>query len=540
MSDITKSFKNVFISQKNSGYLFELIITKILQNNTHYKKYVINHIDIYKSNIIDLQSFIFEDNFANVYNEMKSSDSVDLEQILILLNQITIVRFENLILDDLYKKYIEDHQSHITEQIDDKVESSDVRSERERSERERTERIRTERERETRERETRESEARERETRESEARESEARESEAREREARESETRESGSRESGSRESGSREREARESETRERETRESGSRESGSRESGSRESSERKSRERKSKTRKGSEREISCDLKNVEKYKSQEIELSTVFHHLFSKHAVVQSGRYNYRLNIENVGSINLDSINILYNMYNINEYNNKMYLIEQNNKVLITIPVGYYSIDQLLIVMSALFNNASINKNKDYKFHSNLHKIKNKIFFSCELNEKEKFKRNVVFGMSFIYDKYPKNDQRVSSLQEILGFEKSEYINNTTYVTENPPNICIFEDLYVKIFVNDIELKKYNTSDSSFSYYQCLNVITDSDFGKVMRFPQGYSPYDIYNENYIINTISFEFYNSHMHIINTPMRFDTVLSIDVTESFI
>ena len=431
MSDITKSFKNVFISQKNSGYLFELIITKILQNNAHYKKYVINHIDIYKSNIIDLQSFIFEDNFANVYNEMKSTESVDLEQILILLNQITIVRFENLILDDLYKK----HQSHITEQIDDKVESSDVRSERERTERERTERIR-----------------------ESEARESEARES------------------------------------------------------------------------------KISCDLKNVEKYESQEIELSTVFHHLFSKHAVVQSGRYNYRLNIENVGSINLDSINILYNMYNINEYNNKMYLVEQNNKVLITIPVGYYSIDQLLIVMSTLFNNASINKNKDYKFHSNLHKIKNKIFFSCELNEKEKFKRNVVFGMSFIYDKYPKNEQRVSSLQEILGFEKSEYINNTTYVTENPPNICIFEDLYVKVFVNDIELKKYNTSDSSFSYYQCLNIITDSDFGRVMRFPQGYSPYDIYNENYIINTISFEFYNSHMNIINTPIRFDTVLSIDVS----
>ena len=441
MSDITKSFKNVFISQKNSGYLFELIITKILQNNAHYKKYVINHIDIYKSNIIDLQSFIFEDNFANVYNEMKSTESVDLEQILILLNQITIVRFENLILDDLYKK----HQSHITEQIDDKVESSDVRSERERTERERTERIR-----------------------ESEARESEARESEARESEARES--------------------------------------------------------------------KISCDLKNVEKYESQEIELSTVFHHLFSKHAVVQSGRYNYRLNIENVGSINLDSINILYNMYNINEYNNKMYLVEQNNKVLITIPVGYYSIDQLLIVMSTLFNNASINKNKDYKFHSNLHKIKNKIFFSCELNEKEKFKRNVVFGMSFIYDKYPKNEQRVSSLQEILGFEKSEYINNTTYVTENPPNICIFEDLYVKVFVNDIELKKYNTSDSSFSYYQCLNIITDSDFGRVMRFPQGYSPYDIYNENYIINTISFEFYNSHMNIINTPIRFDTVLSIDVS----
>ena len=521
MSDITKSFKNVYISQKNSGYLFELIITKILQSNAHYKKYVINHIDVYKSNIIDLQSFIFEDNFANVYNEMKSTDSVDLEQILILLNQITIVRFENLILDDLYKKYIEDHQSRITEQIDDKVESSDVRSERERSERERTERIRTERESEARERE---------------ARESKSRESKSREREARESEARESKSRESKSRESKSRESKSRESRSRESRSRESRSRESESRESGSRESGSREREARKREARKSSERKISCDLKNVEKYESQEIELSTVFHHLFSKHAVVQSGRYNYGLNIENVESINLDSINILYNMYNINEYNNKMYLIEQNNKVLITIPVGYYSIDQLLIVMSTLFNNASINKNKDYKFHSNLHKIKNKIFFSCELNEKEKFKRNVVFGMSFIYDKYPKNDKRVSSLQEILGFEKSEYINNTTYVTENPPNICIFEDLYVKVFVNDIELKKYNTSDSSFSYYQCLNVITDSDFGRVMRFPQGYSPYDIYNENYIINTISFEFYNSHMNIINTPIRFDTVLSIDVS----
>ena len=470
MSDITKSFRNVFISQKNSGYLFELIITKILQNNPNYKKYVINYIDLYKSNIIDLQSFIFEDNFANIYNEMKSSESVDLEQILILLNNITIVRFENVILDDLYKKFTEDRitedritedqQSRITEGKVGKVESSDVRSERERSERERTERIRSER-------------AREREAREIEAREIEAREREAREREAREREA-----------------------------------------------------------------RERSSDLKRVEKYESQEkteYELSTVFHHLFSKHAIVQSGRYNYRLNIENVGSINWDAINILYNMYNINEYNNKMYLIEQNNKVLITIPVGYYSIDQLLIVMTTLFNNASINKNKDYKFYSNLHKIKNKIFFSCELNEKEKFKRNVVFGMSFIYDKYPKNDQRVSSLQEILGFEKSEYINNTTYVTENPPNICIFEDLYVKVFVNDIELKKYNTSDSSFSYYQCLNAIMDSDFGKVVRFPQSYNPYDIYNENYIINTISFEFYNSHMNIINTPIKFDTVLSIDV-----
>ena len=82
MSDITESFRNVFISQKNSGYLFELIITKILQNDPHFKQYIINYIDIYKSNIIDLQSFIFEDNFAKIYTEMKSSGSIYLEEIL--------------------------------------------------------------------------------------------------------------------------------------------------------------------------------------------------------------------------------------------------------------------------------------------------------------------------------------------------------------------------------------------------------------------------------------------------------------------------
>ena len=157
MSDITESFRNVFISQKNSGYLFELIITKILQNDPHFKQYIINYIDIYKSNIIDLQSFIFEDNFAKIYNEMKSSEYIDLEEILILLNRITIVRFENMILDDLYKKYTTDQKSNVEppQQIDD------VRAEREKVERENKERIRTEREKNEREKNEREKKERE-------------------------------------------------------------------------------------------------------------------------------------------------------------------------------------------------------------------------------------------------------------------------------------------------------------------------------------------------------------------------------------------
>ena len=40
MSDITESFRNVFISQKNSGYLFELII------NNRLLKALLHHIFI--------------------------------------------------------------------------------------------------------------------------------------------------------------------------------------------------------------------------------------------------------------------------------------------------------------------------------------------------------------------------------------------------------------------------------------------------------------------------------------------------------------
>ena len=475
MSDISQSFRQVFISQKNSGYLFELIITKVLQANPHFRKYIINFIDVYKSNIIDLQSFIFEDAFKNIYNEMKKSGPIELEEILILLNKITVIKFESMIVGDLNHKYQEDMQQSQQERTQhSQQQPSQVLETHQQQPPQPSQVLETYQQQPSQVLETHQQQPPQ----------------------------------------------PLQPSQVLEIEPQ-------------PQHPSQVLEIEQQQQT---PPRHQYKDLEVQQNNLSGVNEQGTCFHHLFSRHAVFENGKYHYRLDIKNVESINLDNIKILCNMYNINEYNNKMYLIEQNNKILITIPVGYYSIDQLLIVISTLFNNSSINKNKDYRFYANLNTIKNKIYLGCELNEREKFKRNVIFGISFSYDKYPKSNKCVCSLQEILGFEKAEYINNTTYVSENPPNTNIFQGLYVKLFLNNIELKKFNTSDEHFGYYECLDVNMEDNFGKTIQFPQDYNPYDIYNDNFHVETLSLQFCGNNMNVINTPIVFNSIFSFEYT----
>ena len=77
--NIRESFKKVFVSQRNSGYLFDLIITKILRYSPNYQQIIFNNIHIYKENILDLQELIFNDSFSNIYNNLSKSGNIDLE-----------------------------------------------------------------------------------------------------------------------------------------------------------------------------------------------------------------------------------------------------------------------------------------------------------------------------------------------------------------------------------------------------------------------------------------------------------------------------
>ena len=85
MSNLAESFKQIFISQKNSGYLFELITTKILNAYPNLRTIFFNHLNSYKENMNDLQQLIFKDYFNTIYNKSLSSGNADLEDILIQL-----------------------------------------------------------------------------------------------------------------------------------------------------------------------------------------------------------------------------------------------------------------------------------------------------------------------------------------------------------------------------------------------------------------------------------------------------------------------
>lgn len=98
--DIKERFKNVFISQKNSGYLFDMIIKKIINTHPQYNNILIDYIETYKMNIINLQELIFDDNFILIYENKR-----DLEDVLIALNKITVSKFEYLLIQDLNKKH---------------------------------------------------------------------------------------------------------------------------------------------------------------------------------------------------------------------------------------------------------------------------------------------------------------------------------------------------------------------------------------------------------------------------------------------------
>ena len=109
-NDIRDRLKDVFISRKNSGYLFDIIIKKILTNYPLYREILMECIEIYRMNILDLQEYIFNDNVDSIYQ-----NNNDLEDILIALNKITVSKFEYLLLQDLDKKYYEQKNKNVIE-----------------------------------------------------------------------------------------------------------------------------------------------------------------------------------------------------------------------------------------------------------------------------------------------------------------------------------------------------------------------------------------------------------------------------------------
>jgi len=391
--DIKERFKNVFISQKNSGYLFDMIIKKIINTHPQYNNILINYIETYKMNMINLQELIFDDNFILIYENKR-----DLEDVLIALNKITVSKFEYLLIQDLNKKHTDTESEN--RQYDQQGTYTD----------------------------------------------------------------------------------------------------------------------------RQGTfsqENEIG-EIGGVE--------LKERYIHFMSDDSYKNNSQYMYNIHVPKLKSIDLQSIYLKCNMYNINELNNKFYIVEQNVKTLITIPVGYYSIHNLVECMTKFLNLSSINKNKDYTFKIFLNMLKNKVCFTTNNNNNNNnndTNNNNVFSLLFIENEYNYN------LQKICGFNKISYTNNSIYMAENLPDTNIFEKIYVQIFLNDIPLIKYETTKKNFCYYDILHLDMERDLGKTLTFSSENNQYDIGIEEFDLKTISFKFNNNYNCSLDN-LKFEIIIRFE------
>jgi hypothetical protein len=241
-------------------------------------------------------------------------------------------------------------------------------------------------------------------------------------------------------------------------------------------------------------------------------------YHHFFSSDAGLDSGRYTFPVEMNKVTSITMCGFELDCNIYNVTESNNKFYIEEGNNRVQISLPIGYYKFDDLCSAMTRALNVASPNK-FEYTVSRNVHK--NKTYFQCHT-------KSANFNVGFFGDPSPQ-----LSLREILGFKTNIYMNNNIYVSETHPITSVCNNLFVKLYLGDKEVPRVKSSRPSFSYFQALHVNLDKHFGEIISLPIHQEPFDM-SEELTTDTLSVELWSTQQHICTRLVHFDFVLCIE------
>lgn len=484
MSDIIHRFKNVFLSIKNSDYLFNIIINKLNQK----KIYITENLDLYKQNFLELKNMIFDDYFINIYNDLFNiNQNVNLEDVLIKLNQIAVSKFEYILSQEyIQKQYLHQVQNNNTN-TNNNINNTNNNI----------------------------------------------------------NNTNNNTNNANNSTKNNSINGKQLKVNNKKHENNKNNNTENNKNkntENKNTENNKSKNNENKTKFNKKlvNKYTITDDNGNLTNSNLLDADYKINFINFFSDDAEFSNGKYSYNINISNLKSVYLESINLLYDMYNITNYNNKFYLLEETHKHLITIPIGFYSIDKLLEIITKTINYVSINKNQDYKYVFYKNKIKNKIYITCEwiktsdhkqLQEKYKDKTVLNFGIIFISNNIPKINY---SLNEILGFNNYEYLNNNVYISENVPIENIYQNIYFKIFINDKEIQRYYTTKQNFSYYDKITLDLHNIHGnKIIHKPNITTPYDI-EEEIEMNTITFQFNNSTIYNLTNFLNFDITIGFE------
>lgn len=464
--DITTSFKQVFISQKNSGYIFELIITRLLNSQPEYRDIVMTHIQTYRTNLLEIQNYIFNDLFTKLYNDGLKSGNVDLEDILISLNKVTVTKFETIIGRDLHSKYEQLAQAREQQQLQAQQQAREQLAQAKAREQQQLAQVREQekaREREQLAQAQQQAQQREQLTQ---------AQQQARERDVN---------------------------------------------------NTSNNNRSQKANNERNKHQKVKIDI-----IKGEETNAKVVYKHYFSKDGIYKSGKFYFNTNIEKVKCLSVRSIKIICNMYNINENNNKFYIIQNQNStpeteqsILITIPVGYYTIEELTSTIEKLLSEYVVCK-------ISRNTIQNKVYILIR----------DVSNVSYLGFKFIKNKDNVS-LGEILGFTKEKYTTiedeyiSGLFISEKMPLENIYDNLFFQMYINDRELQKYTTSNNKFGYYECLNLDYNSNFGQSVNFSSDYiEPYDIH-ENINVKSVAFEIKNDLKYTLDN-IHFEVILGFE------
>jgi hypothetical protein len=235
-------------------------------------------------------------------------------------------------------------------------------------------------------------------------------------------------------------------------------------------------------------------------------------------------SGKYTYRFTCPNIKSISIKDFNLCCNVYNITELNNRFNITERAAKSQISIAIGYYKIPELIQSIEIALNEQSPNK---LSYKVSLDPSKNKIDFKCT---KDGIPHN--FNIQF-----PKEKRHVNyfySLQEILGFKNSEYMNNDYYVSEYHPNENILQDFMIKLFVDGNEVKRYSSSNDSFGYFERFSIDLNTMFGKSFSPTHFDDPFDLVDD-ISCNEVAIELWTSDTHIMTRYTNFNIVLAFEM-----
>lgn len=201
--------------------------------------------------------------------------------------------------------------------------------------------------------------------------------------------------------------------------------------------------------------------------------------------------------LNIKNVKNISLKRLIITNRIYNINNTNNSLILIENNQKTTINLPVGRYTENILLDKISSLLTRCSTKD--DLVYHCKLDPILRKCILSVSGNGSL---QNHYFGIDFCSD-----------LNKILGFNKKIYLNNNKYLAESFIDLHNQDTLFLKLN------KQYNlvkTNDSEqFEFFEMINVSPYNFNDKIdISFNNiGYTK----NKSFDVNDLNIEWVNEN-----------------------